>query len=84
MNQRLRPGTIGHHRVRTLVMAGTPIEVIKKWIRHGSEEMIRRYTHLRPDFMGGMNLRECPDFAPKPASNIAEIGPVAPQLAVAV
>jgi integrase len=38
-----------HHRVNTLVMARAPIEVIKKWIGHGSEEMIRRYTHLRPD-----------------------------------
>ena len=35
-----------HHRVSTLVMAGTAIEVIKKWIGHGSEEMTRRYTHL--------------------------------------
>ena len=40
-----------HHRVSTLVMAGTAIGVIKKWIGHGSEEMVNRYTHLRPDFM---------------------------------
>jgi hypothetical protein len=26
-----------HHRVSTLVMAGTPLVVIKKWIGHGSE-----------------------------------------------
>ena len=40
-----------HHRVSPLVMAGTSIEVIEKWSGHGSEEMIRRYAHLRPDFM---------------------------------
>jgi integrase len=72
-----------HHRVSTLVMAGTPIEVIKKWIGHGSEEMIRRYTHLRPDFMRD-ELAQVPDFATKNASKIVEIAPVAPQLAVAV
>jgi hypothetical protein len=52
------------------------IEVIKKWIGHGSEEMIRRYKHLRPDFMR--------NFAPKTVSKFAEIAPVAPQIAVAV
>jgi integrase len=72
-----------HHRVSILVMAGTPIEVIKKWVGHGSEEMIRRYTHLRPDFMRD-ELARVPDFAPKNASKIVEIAPVAPQLAVAV
>lgn len=72
-----------HHRVSTLVMAGTPIEVIKKWVGHSSEEMIRRYTHLRPDFMRD-ELARVPDFAPKNASKIVEIAPVAPQLAVAV
>src|SRR5712671_7463397 len=72
-----------HHRVSTLVMAGTAIEVIKKWIGHGSEEMIRRYTHLRPDFMRA-ELARVPDFASKNASKIVEIDPVAPQLAVAV
>jgi integrase len=72
-----------HHRVSTLVMAGTPIEVIKKWIGHGSEERIRRYTHLRPDFMRG-ELARVPDFAPNNVSKIVAIAPVAPQLAVAV
>jgi hypothetical protein len=32
-------------------MAGTPMAVIKKWIGHGSEEMVNRYTHFRPNFM---------------------------------
>lgn len=40
-----------HHRVSTLVMAGVSKEVIKDQIGHGSEEMIKRYTHLRPEFI---------------------------------
>lgn len=72
-----------HHRVSTLVMAGTLIEVIKKWIGHRSGEMIHRYTRIRPDFMRD-ELARVPDFAPKNASKIVEIAPVAPQLAVAV
>lgn len=31
-----------------LVENNTPVEVIKPWIGHGSERMVRRYTHLRP------------------------------------
>ena len=46
------------------------MEVIKKWIGHGCEEMIRRYTHLRPDFMQD-ELASVPDFPPEFASNIA-------------
>lgn len=40
-----------HHRVSTLVMAGVSKDVIKNQIGHGSEEMIKRYTHLRPEFI---------------------------------
>jgi integrase len=40
-----------HHRVSTLVMAGVSKDVIKNQIGHGSEDMIRRYTHLRPEFI---------------------------------
>jgi len=58
-----------HHRVSTLVMAGTPMVVIKKWIGHGSEEMVERYTHLRPDFMKD-ELARVPDFAMKSDSEI--------------
>jgi integrase len=68
-----------HHRVSTLVMAGTAIEVIKKWIGHGSEEMIRRYTHLRPDFMQD-ELARVPDFALEFGSKIAVIDPFDPEL----
>jgi hypothetical protein len=68
-----------HHRVSALVVAGTAIEVIKKWIGHGSEEMIRRYTHLRPDFTQG-ELARVPDFALEFASKIAVIDPFDPKL----
>jgi integrase len=39
-----------HGRVSFLVENNTPVEVIKAWIGHGSERMIRRYTHLRPQY----------------------------------
>jgi integrase len=39
-----------HGRVSFLVENNTPVEVIKVWIGHGSEAMIRRYTHLRPAY----------------------------------
>jgi integrase len=68
-----------HHRVSTLVMAGTAIEVIKKWIGHGSEEMIRRYTHLRPDFMQD-ELARVPDFVLEIGSKVAVIDPFDPEL----
>jgi len=68
-----------HHRVSTLVMAGTAIEVIKKWIGHGSEEMIRRYTHLRPDFMQD-ELARVPDFALEIGPKVAVFDPFDPKL----
>ena len=71
-----------HHRVSTLVMAGTEIVVIKKWIGHGSEEMVNRYTHLRPDFMQS-ELDRVPDYAPKLGTKIAEFDPIDPQAVVA-
>lgn len=39
-----------HGRVSYLVECDTPIETIRAWIGHGSDEMVRRYTHLRPEF----------------------------------
>jgi integrase len=68
-----------HHRVSTLVMAGTPMAVIKKWIGHGSEDMVNRYTHLRPDFMRD-ELARVPDFAPESGPKIAEIDPFDPEM----
>jgi hypothetical protein len=55
-------------------MAGTAGEVIKKWIGHGSEEMIRRNTHLRADFMQD-ELARVPDFAPEIASKVDVFDP---------
>ena len=66
-----------HHRVSTLVMAGTPMAVIQKWIGHGSEEMVNRYTHLRPNFMQD-ELARVPDFAPELGSKIAAFAPFDP------
>src|SRR5207249_11642116 len=69
--------------VSTLVMAGTPIEVIKKWIGHCSQEFgaTLRVSTCRPH---AGRTRQNADFASKNASKIAEIAPVAPQLAIAV
>ncbi len=59
-------------------MAGTSIEVIKKWIGHGSEAIIRRYAHLRPDFMQA-ELEKVADFGPA----IAQFDPIDPRTEVA-
>jgi integrase len=37
-----------HGRVSYLVESNTPIELVRVWIGHGSDAMVRRYTHLRP------------------------------------
>jgi len=39
-----------HGRVSFLVENNTPVDVIKAWIGHGSERMVRLYTHLRPQY----------------------------------
>jgi integrase len=39
-----------HGRVSFLVENNTPVEVIKAWVGHGSERMVRIYTHLRPQY----------------------------------
>ena len=69
-----------HHRVSTLVMSGTPMAVIKKWIGHGSEEMVNRYTHLPPDFMRD-ELARVPDFAMQSRPKTVEIAHFDPQVA---
>jgi integrase len=71
-----------HHRVSALVMAGTPMVVIKKWIGHGSKEMVNRYTHLRPNFMQN-ELERLPDYAPKFGTKSAEFDPVDPRAVAA-
>jgi integrase len=39
-----------HGRVSYLVENNTPIETIRAWIGHGSDQMVRLYTHLRPEY----------------------------------
>jgi integrase len=46
-----------HFRVSFLVQNDTPVEIIKRWIGHGSEQMIRRYTHLHPTYFKGVMAR---------------------------
>jgi hypothetical protein len=53
--------------------------VIKKWIGHGSEEMVNRYTHLRPDFMQDESAR-VPDFTLEIEAEKAEFAPFDPGL----
>ena len=56
-----------HFRVSFLVQNETPLEIIKRWIGHGSEQMIRHYTHLHPTYckevMGRIPIVIAP-FAP--------------------
>jgi integrase len=51
-----------HGRVSFLVQEGCNLELIKRWIGHGSDEMIRRYLHLRPEY-GQSQLRQLPEMA---------------------
>jgi integrase len=62
-----------HFRVSFLVQNETPFEVIKRWIGHGSEQMIRHYTHLHPTYRKEVMAR-----IP------AVIAPFAPQVAATV
>ena len=39
-----------HHRCSFLVEHDAPVAAIKQWLGPGSERMIRRYTHHRPEF----------------------------------
>jgi integrase len=39
-----------HGRISYLVEHNTPVETIRAWIGHGSDPMVRLYTHLRPDY----------------------------------
>jgi len=61
-----------HFRVSYLVQNETPLEIIKRWIGHGSEEMIRHYTHLHPTYRKDVMARIPAVFAP-----------IAPDLALA-
>jgi integrase len=39
-----------HGRVSYLVECNTPIETTRAWIGHGSDEMVKLYRHLRPEY----------------------------------
>jgi integrase len=39
-----------HGRVSFLVENNVPLPVIRLWIGHGSDQMVARYTHARPEF----------------------------------
>lgn len=39
-----------HGRVSFLVENNVPLPVIRLWIGHGSDQMVARYTHARPQF----------------------------------
>lgn len=61
-------------------MSGTPMAAIKKWVGHGSEEMVNRYAHLRPDFKRH-ELARVPDFAMQSWPKTVEIAHFDPQVA---
>ena len=39
-----------HGRVSFLVEHNVPLPMIRLWIGHGSDKMVARYTHARPEF----------------------------------
>ena len=64
-----------HFRVSFLVESGVPLELIRRWIGHGSDEMLRRYLHLSAGHCRNV-------LASIPA--VSQIAPFAPQQNVAV
>jgi len=64
-----------HFRVSFLVESGVPLELIRRWIGHGSDEMLRRYLHLSAGYCRNV-------LASIPA--VGQIAPFAPQQNVAV
>jgi site-specific recombinase XerD len=59
-----------HYRVTALMESNVPLETIKAWIGHGSDAMIRHYSHVRPDCFE-KHLAAVPDV-------LAGIAPKAP------
>jgi len=51
-----------HHRVSVLVEQGVNVALIRKWVGHGSQQMIDHYTHLSPDY-GQDEMRRLPSVA---------------------
>jgi integrase len=52
-----------HYRCSFLVENNVPVGVIKQWLGHGSEKMIQRYTHHRPEFHSAI-LAQLPSVLP--------------------
>ena len=52
-----------HYRCSFLVENNVPVGVIKQWLGHGSEKMIQRYTHHRPEFHSAI-LAQLPSLLP--------------------
>lgn len=67
-----------HGRVSFLVENSTPVEIINAWIGHGSERMVRVYTHLRPKYRSQV-LASIPSLV---GNKIDVIDPLAPLLQV--
>jgi integrase len=67
-----------HGRVSYLVECNTPVETIRAWIGHGSDEMVKLYTHLRPEYRKRI-LNQIPSLV---GDKTAEFHPVHPQLEV--
>jgi integrase len=68
-----------HGRVSFLVENNTPVEVIKAWVGHGSEGMVRQYTHLRPQYRSSV-LASIPSLV---GNKVAVIDPLTPLLQAA-
>jgi hypothetical protein len=68
-----------HGRVSFLVENNTPVEVIKAWVGHGSERMVRQYTHLRPQYRSRV-LASIPSLV---GNKVALIDPLTPLLQAA-
>ena len=67
-----------HGRVSYLVESNAPIEVIREWIGHGSDEMMRRDTHLRPQFWKRV-LQQIPELFGSKIDVFAPEGTSAPE-----
>ena len=53
----------------------TPIETIRAWMGHGSDQMVRLYTHLRPEYRKRV-LSGIPELFGNESSVIAPVAPL--------
>lgn len=65
-----------HGRVSYLVECNTPIETNRAWLGHGSDEMIKRYTHLRPEYRKRVLSRISSLIRDSRTENVVEFHPV--------